>query len=191
MKRLTSKDRISARALYKDPVEFLPTHTTIMHTNHLPKLSSLDGGTKRRIAVAPFPATLPPEQVITNYESLLVRECSGVILRWIVDGAVKFYKAGCKLTKPKCVVQATERYIASQDWLAAYLEDRCEMRDGYTVGATELMIDYKAWAERQGEYVRKRNDLQSAMEARGFEKEKLRHNGVWIWRGLRFREEGM
>lgn len=188
MKRLTSKDRISARALYKDPVEFLPTHTTIMHTNHLPKLSSLDGGTKRRIAVAPFPATLPPEQVITNYESLLVRECSGVILRWIVDGAVKFYKAGCKLAKPKCVVQATERYIASQDWLAAYLEDRCEMRDGYTVGATELMIDYKAWAERQGEYVRKRNDLQSAMEARGFEKEKLR-SSRWIWRGLRFREE--
>lgn len=189
MKRLTSKDRISARALYKDPVEFAPTHTTIMHTNHLPKLNSLDGGTKRRIAVAPFPATLPPEQVITNYEALLVRECSGVILRWIVDGAVKFYKAGCKLVKPQSVIQATEAYIADQDWLAQYIEDHCELSESYSVGVKDLLIDYKAWAERQGDYVRKRADFQRAMENRGFVKEKTRETGSWIWRGLRFREE--
>ncbi len=72
MKRVTSRDKICARMLYKDPIEFTPTHTVVMHTNHLPKLNSLDGGTRRRIAVAPFPATLSPEKVITNYEQVLV-----------------------------------------------------------------------------------------------------------------------
>ena len=48
LKRITSRDVISARALYKDPMEFTPTHTTIMHTNYLPRLGSMDKGTRHR-----------------------------------------------------------------------------------------------------------------------------------------------
>lgn len=187
MKRLTSRDTISARALYKDPIEFRPTHTTIMHTNHLPRLNSLDGGTKRRIAVAPFPATLAPEQVITNYENVLVEDCGPAILRWIVEGARIFYKAGCKLSKPRCVIAATESYLADEDWLQQYIDERCDTGPEKAISVTALLIDYRSWAEHQGDYARKRTDFQKAMEARGYQKEK--HRDGWYWHGLALREE--
>lgn len=187
MKRLTSRDTISARQLYKDPVEFQPTHTTIMHTNHLPRLNSLDGGTRRRIAVAPFTATKAPEQVITNYERLLVKQCGAAVLQWVIEGARMFYAAGCKLVKPECVLRATEAYIADEDWLAQYLDERCDVAPNKKVNVTALLTDYRSWAERQGDYVRKRNDLQKAMEMRGFKRAVTRDGRFWL--GVDIRED--
>lgn len=187
MKRLTSRDTISARQLYKDPIEFDPTHTTIMHTNHLPRLNSLDGGTRRRIAVAPFTAAKPPQEVITNYEQQLTRRCGAAVLRWIVEGAKIFYTQGCKLQKPECVLKATEEYLSDEDWLAQYLTERCEQGRNKQVSVTALLLDYRAWAERQGEYVRKRNDFQKAMEMRGFSRAVTRDGRFWI--GIDIRED--
>ena len=188
MKRLTSRDTISARALYKDPIEFKPSHTIVMHTNHLPRLSSLDGGTKRRIAVAPFPATLPPERVITNFENVLVRECGGAILRWIVEGAMRFYAGGCKLEKPDCVQAATARYMVGEDWIGQFVADCCEEGEELTAAGGELYMVYRAWAERQGEYVRRNRDFAYAMQARGYAREKRKTGAVW--KGVALRDDG-
>lgn len=191
MKRLTSRDTISARALYKDPIEFRPTHTTIMHTNYLPSLSSLDKGTKRRIAVAPFPATLPPEKVITNFESVLVQECGESILRWIVEGAGMFYAAGCKLTKPACVVAATEGYLAGEDWLAEFLEERCEAVEAprneaqFGANVTALYACYLGWAKERKDFERSRKGFTRAMENKGYVRFKDWRDQNWYWRGLR------
>ena len=188
MKRLTSRDTISARALYKDPIEFKPTHTTIMHTNHLPKLNSLDGGTRRRIAVAPFPAVLPPERVITNFERLLVQECGEVILRWIVEGARMFYNAGCKLVKPPCVVEATEKYLAGEDQIGVFLSECCDIGDGYTVGSGDLYKVYVDWSKQMyGGYAKRTDAFQAELENRGFERI-MRDHGRKYWRGLRTAE---
>lgn len=187
MKRLTSRDTISARALYKDPIEFTPTHTIIMHTNHLPRLSSLDGGTKRRIAVAPFPATLPPEKTITNYEAVLVRECGPAILKWIVDGAKMFYEAGCKLKKPRCVSSATARYMVGEDWMQQFIADCCETGEGMEATGGELYMRYSAWAKNLGEYVRRNRDFAYALQGQGFEKIKKMQGSCW--QGIRVKEE--
>lgn len=187
MKRLTSRDAISARALYKDPIEFLPTHTTIMHTNHLPKLDSLDGGTKRRIAVAFFPATLPPAQVITDYERILVRDCGPAILRWIAEGAKLFWAAECRLEKPACVVEATRRYIEDEDWLGHFLLECCEEREDATAYGGELYNAYQRWAEAQGEYVRKGSDFARALEVRGHCKKHTKHGR--LWKGVKLKTE--
>lgn len=185
MKRLTSRDTISARALYRDPIEFEPTHTTIMHTNYLPKLKSLDGGTRRRIAVAPFPATLPPERVITNYGSLLVERCGPIILRWIVEGAKMFYTAGCKLVKPDAVLEATNAYLEGEDWLKAFLEECCEVGAGYAVQSGKLRERYKSHCESNREFERDARDFSNAMEERGFEKKHTMKGTVWF--GLRIK----
>ena len=188
MKRLTSRDVISARQLYKDPIDFAPTHTVIMHTNHLPRLNSLDGGTKRRIAVAPFPATLPPEQVVTNYESVLVRDCGGAILRWIVEGAALFYSAGCKLVKPACVVEATNNYIEEEDWLQQFIDECCDVGDGYTVASGELYQVYTGKMKAENGYTRASRDFAYSMEMKGYRKQ--RRADVRVWYGLRLKEDG-
>ena len=187
LKRITSRDVISARALYKDPMEFIPTHTTIMHTNHLPRLGSMDGGTKRRIAVAPFPATLPPEKVITDYQGVLFRECGPAILQWIIDGAARFYANKCKLPKPPCVLQATEKYTREEDWFASFLEDCCELGEDYNVLSSALYSAYTAWAGANGLRAKRSNDIAKVLEMNDFIRRKTRNGNVWD--GLRIKEE--
>jgi P4 family phage/plasmid primase-like protien len=187
MKRITSQDVITARELYKNPIEFRPSHTTVMHTNHLPKLGSLDGGTRRRIAVAPFPATLPPEKVVTNYCQVLVRECGGAILQWIIDGAKKFYNVGCKLAKPETVERATRKYVENEDWLGAFIDDCCDVGPAFQQPAGELYAAYQRWANAQGEYVWRNNSFAQALETKGYVQIKPQNRKHWV--GLKLREE--
>ena len=187
LKRITSRDVISARSLYKDPVEFIPTHTTIMHTNHLPRLWSMDGGTKRRIAVAPFPATLPPEKVIMDYQGVLFRECGPAILKWIVDGAIRFYNNGCKLPKAKCVAEATQKYTQDEDWLSNFLDENCEKGEGFEVFGGDLYSVYQVWANSNGLKAKRSRDFAAALEMLDFSKYKS--HGKIVWSGLKLKDE--
>ena len=185
LKRITSRDKIPGRALYKDPIEFEPTHTTIMHTNHLPRLNSLDGGTKRRIAVAPFPATLPPEDVIMDYESVLYQECSGTILQWIVDGAIRFYEAGCKLEKPENVRRATEDYLQQEDAVQQWIEECCVEVPEYQESSTELYKSFSSWARQNGLWERNQNVLGRTLTDKGYELKHTAKGGIRV--GLKLR----
>ena len=53
MKEMSS-DTIIARMLYSDPIEIVPQWKMIMMCNALPKITSTDGGTWRRVRVVPF-----------------------------------------------------------------------------------------------------------------------------------------
>lgn len=187
MKRLTSRDMISARALYKDPIEFTPTHTTVMHTNHLPRLDSMDGGTKRRIAVAPFLTQFKRDKAITNYEAVLVSECGPAILRWIVEGAKIFHDAGCKLAIPDRVLAATGEYIEEEDWLGQYADECCVTEEGAQAYGGELYNAYQRWAEARGDYVRRGNDFARALATAGYAKKRTKSGIVWF--GLRLKTE--
>ena len=46
------------RKKYKDPFSFVPSHTLVLYTNHLPKVGAIDAGTWRRLIVIPFNAKL-------------------------------------------------------------------------------------------------------------------------------------
>lgn len=45
VKQLCSTDEIYAEKKYKDPFSYVPTHTLVLYTNHLPKVGALDAGT--------------------------------------------------------------------------------------------------------------------------------------------------
>lgn len=186
LKRITSQDVISARALYKDPMEFIPTHTTIMHTNHLPRLTSIDEGTKRRITVAPFPSTLTPDRVIMDYQGVLVRECGPAIMSWIIEGAVRFYRNGCKLPRPACVETVTKAYLDEEDWLSTFINESCEKGEDFTVRSSELYSAYQVWAGSNGFKPKRSRDFAATMEARGYEKRKTNKSNVWV--GLKLHE---
>jgi len=54
MKELSGGDKIQARALFKEPIEFKPQFKMILTCNNLPNVPSDDGGTWRRIRVVEF-----------------------------------------------------------------------------------------------------------------------------------------
>ena len=56
VKQLCSTDEIYAEKKYKAPFSYVPTHTLVLYTNHLPRVGAIDQGTWRRLIVIPFNA---------------------------------------------------------------------------------------------------------------------------------------
>lgn len=187
MKRLTSRDPISARALYHDPITFEPTHTLVMHTNFLPSLKSLDHGTRRRIAIAPFTMSLKPDEVIKDFGGRLLEQEGPAILRWMIEGAVKFYKRGMNVKQPTAVRRATDTYLDAEDWFSSFVEDCCEIDPNATVSSSHLYARYSAYAKANGECARTNKTFAAELDKRGFERRRM-NTGVKV-RGLKLIDE--
>ena len=169
LKRLTSRDKISARPLYHEPITFTPTHTLILHTNHLPRIGSSDDGTKRRITIAPFTHTIPPEKKIMDFASVLVMEEGPAILGWMIEGAVRFYKADMKLEKPAVVVEATSAFHASEDKIGRFIEECCVVVTGGKAHQPSGAVfrAYKQWCEEQNIWAGSSPSFSMELEKRG------------------------
>ena len=87
VKQLCSTDRIKGEKKYKDPFDFIPTHSIVLFTNHLPKVSAMDDGIWRRLVVIPFNAKFEGKNDIKNYTQYLIEHSGGYILKWMIEGA--------------------------------------------------------------------------------------------------------
>ena len=180
VKKITSTDRITAAAKYRQPETFTPTHTLILHSNHLPRVGSRDEGTWRRLKLVEFAARIPESEGIQNYADLLFKKSGGVILAWAVQGAMDFARNGYKLMVPDIVAMKTEEYRQREDWLENFLNERCVLEPGSRAPAGELYQVYRQWAEDAGDYVRRLTDFNNAMEERGFERRNTHGRKSWV-----------
>lgn len=167
IKQLCSTDEIAAEKKYKDPFKYVPTHTLVLYTNHLPKVGAIDKGTWRRLIVIPFLATIEGSQDIKNYADYLFENAGGAILQWIIEGAKKVIASNYQLTVPVVVDEALKQYKSDNDWLGHFLEECCEVDKSYTQKSGELYTEYRAFCMRNGEYARSAGDFYTALEAEG------------------------
>ena len=180
MKKITSTDPITAAAKFKQKETFIPSHTTILHSNYLPRVGSTDDGTWRRLIPVEFKARIPESSGISNYSEFLVREAGPAILAWVVQGAVNFARNKYKLTLPDVIAIAAEEYRQCEDWLENFLSEQCVMEPEAKAPAGELYRIYRQWAEESGDYVRRSTDFNAAMEGRGFSKRNTHGSKFWI-----------
>ena len=179
LKRLVSTDELVAKKLYHNPFNFIPTHTLVLSTNHLPRVTSNDKGTWRRLVVVPFNATIAEKDTITDYMGLLYEQCGQNILQWCVDGARMFYEAGCVIkNKPTAVDTAIKEYRDNEDWLSQFLGECVEASENVAevLPHSTLYSTYQAWCVRNGAYTRSSIALGKALSALGWEGKK----GVWV-----------
>lgn len=169
LKRISSTDMITARALYKDPIQFMPSHTTIMFSNTLPQVESNDDGTWDRLIIVPFYTRFRNTSgEIKDYGSYLIDHCGGAIMQWIIDGAVKFLQADCKISRPACVQKAVDDYREENDWLGHFIKDRCVVDPSYDQMSGSMYKNYKDYCEENGEQKHNMHEFKSAMERAGF-----------------------
>jgi P4 family phage/plasmid primase-like protien len=183
VKKLCSTDPILAEKKYKDPFSFVPAHTIVLYTNNLPKVGALDEGTWRRLIVIPFNAVIEGDADIKNYADYLFKNASGAILKWMIEGAVKFIAADCKIEPPECVKQAIDSYREANDWLSAYITERCEVDKSYTQKAGQLYNDYREYCKRNGEPTFSAAVLKDALVGAGY-KHSTNNKGAFYY-GLR------
>jgi putative DNA primase/helicase len=184
IKALTGGDRISARFMRQDFFEFTPQFKLLIAGNYKPGLRGVDEAIRRRLHLIPFDVTIPPEKRNPKlFEEL--REEWGGILQWASDGCLEWQRIG--LAPPRAVIDATERYLAAEDAIANWLDDRCEQDPTFSATRGRLFDDWRDWAEGGGEHPGAAKEFYATLEGRGFRQ--FRDHSNRKFRGLRLRPE--
>lgn len=147
MKNLTGGDPITARPLYGKPVTFQPSHTPLMVTNHLPKVSGDDPAAWRRIRVIPFEVVIPPAERDGHLGERLELEADG-ILSWAVAGYRSYLDGG--MAAPDAVTTATNDYQRDSDAVARFIDEQCLTGGGYYATTGTLHEAWTRWAIYDG-----------------------------------------
>ena len=163
VKQLCSTDEIYAEKKYKAPFSYVPTHTLVLYTNHLPRVGAIDQGTWRRLIVIPFNAKIEGKADIKNYADFLFKMAGGAVLQWIIEGAKRVIASDYKIVQPKVVQDAIQKYKENNDWLAHFLDDCCEVGDDFEAKSGEFYNAYRSYCLQMGEYTRSTTDFYSAL----------------------------
>jgi putative DNA primase/helicase len=169
IKSLTGGDKISARFMRCDFFEFTPEFKLVIAGNHKPSLRSVDEAIRRRLHLVPFTVTIPEEERDATLIEKLRKEFAG-ILAWAIQGCLEWQRRS--LNPPSAVREATADYLAAEDALGRWIEDRCTTSNGSWTAAGELFANYHEWCEETGEHGGSQKRFTQQLEARGFERQR-------------------
>lgn len=180
VKRLTGGDKIKARRMRQDFVEFTPSHTVALVTNHLPKVSGDDPALWARLRVVPFGVKITEDEQDPELGVKLEDEADA-ILAWAVAGWASYNERG-GLADPSAISSATEAYKAGSDSVGEFLDART-FRSGNSqvrVKVADLADAYEAWCRAEGIEPLSKRGFGEALDRRGIE-------AVKGGKGVRFR----
>jgi putative DNA primase/helicase len=158
LKEMTGDATLSARFMRGDFFEFRRTHKHLVFGNHRPLLRVVDRGIVARLHIVPFRATfsvgagnLDPDMPAK------LRAEAGAVLRWMIDGHMKWMQAGT-LRRCPAVSQATDDYFAGQSTIDRWIAERCIVTEDDGRGgrawpkAGDLYASFSAWRKDRGEF---------------------------------------
>ncbi|MGD6845206.1 phage/plasmid primase, P4 family [Bacillus infantis] len=189
IKQLTGGETIKARFMHKDFFEYLPQFKIFFTTNHMPNIDGTDTGIWRRIRLIPFTVTIPEEKKDKKLPEKLQAELPG-ILRWAVEGCLKYQKEGLGL--PAEVIAATKQYRTEMDNLEGFLSECCTIEPAKKATTKDLWFTYEYWCRDNGEENDKLSkkaflaSLKEKMNAEGrhFEQVRIGSNGDRGYQGI-------
>ena len=184
IKSLTGDATISARVMRSDHFEFSRSHKTAVLGNHLPRLDDVTEAIRRRMQVVPFRAVFKV-QAGAGMRERLKAEAGGAILAWIVQGAAQWNLLGT--APPESVRALTDDYLAAQDDIGRWLNERCERIATAKERSSHLYENYKSWCKDQG-VSPKSNPKLSEYLLGAFNREKGRDANVYV--GLKLKRCG-
>jgi putative DNA primase/helicase len=178
VKRHTGGGSMTARGLHESPMTFEITHKLWLMTNHTPRLDHMDEATKGRLHMIPFdmkwnrPGETRPDPKLPNADKNLMDTLKGEyegILFWLIQGAVRYCSEG--LVPPHEVVAFTQGYIESQDLLARWIKDCCEVCPlDQGMASQALLTSYRryCWQEDESPQIDSASGLSKKLSALGY-----------------------
>jgi putative DNA primase/helicase len=189
VKQLTGRDTVTARYLFGEPFNFRPEFKLWLSTNNKPVIQGTDDAIWDRIRLIPFTQRFDGDRQDPRLPEKLRAEMPGV-LAWMVEGCLEWQEHG--LGEPESVREATDQYRAEMDTLAAFIEDRCVVREGSVAPATPLYKQYQMWCDDAGEKPETQKMFGMRLRERGFVSDKIKrgpHKDRKGWFGIGLRAD--
>jgi putative DNA primase/helicase len=145
-------------------VTFNATHTLIINTNYAPSVAETDHGTWRRLALARFPYRWlkPGAEPRSDLDrpgdpGLRERLRNGLdgqheaVLKWLVDGAVRWYQADRVMPPiPERVERDTRAWRAESDLVLAFWDERLVADPDSNIATADMLSEFNAWLRQHG-----------------------------------------
>ncbi len=149
MKELTGGDRVQARGLYKEPIEFKPQFKLVLACNDLPSVPATDQGSWRRVAVLQFISKFvdKPKQ---QYEFKLDDQLSEKLDLWketFMSILIKYYKLYLEtgIIYPQEVLESTEQYRRENDCYSDFIASRIEYDAKFSANVSDMYDEFKLY----------------------------------------------
>jgi putative DNA primase/helicase len=202
VKYLTGVGQIKARRLHENMFTFQPIHKLFLDCNHKPVITDPNDAIWNRVKCIPFKVQIPETEIDRGLLTKLKTERPG-ILRWIVEGAVLYYRDG--LGDPPNVAAATKEYRQESDRLKEFFEDLCILAtDGdakswkkkkFWVPVADLSSKYSTWAAENGDkYPLSKGRFDEQLQKLGRKRDVVRPDGkrgtkqVRVWLGIKLQD---
>lgn len=169
VKRLTGGDTVRARRMRQDFVEFDASHSAVLITNHLPKVSGDDPAIWRRLRVVPFDVVIPEHEQDGELGEKLAAEADA-ILSWAGAG-LRAYLAG-GLAEPARVRAATDGYHLASDSVSRFISECCATgklaASAARATTSDLHDAFRRWQIQDGCEPLGRKAFGLALDAKGY-----------------------
>lgn len=152
MKELSGGDKIMARALYREPIEFKPQFKMILTCNQLPNVPSDDGGTWRRIRLVEFTSRFCENPQLEN-EFSMDHHLSEKFENWkeyFMSLLLEYYRTYdiSGTPEPEEVLKCTKEYQKNNDTMLEFVESQLERAaPEESVSTVDCFNCFKNWCK--------------------------------------------
>ena len=165
---------------------FKPQFKLFLAANNRPRITAEEkDGIWRRLVEIPF-ENQPDKIDETLKTRLMTQENLEAVLKWAVDGAVKYYEEGLEL--PVKLKQLIAHYQQENDDLQEFLDEAAILGPGLSTKATELFKAYQNWIKETGQrFSYNRSEFKDKLLKKGYRQVK-KEKGLY-WEGINLNEE--
>jgi P4 family phage/plasmid primase-like protien len=202
LQSLTGGEKISARRLFEASMAIKPTFTPILCTNYLPEITGeVNRAILDRIKIINFPVTFTDlavdeqptkyrRQVDCSFKNRFSEDRQG-FLKWLVTGAVKWYKhKDLKTNCPAEVNEHSKKYFDEEDKLGVFISEKCntgmDLKVSSSVFLDEINLHY-------GKKIYTHKTLTRAMTAKGYDSMRARYKQINVrcFIGIELKDENI
>lgn len=166
VKALTGGDRITARMLRANDIEYTPTFKIFIGTNHRPSISDDSILRSNRIRIVPFLKHFNEDEQNKNLkEQLKSSEVLNALFINVLEGWSQYKTIG--LAEPQIVREATAEYQTSGQVFDLFFDSTFERCEGNKITLSEFYPKYVEWCTENDFVIADKHDINSFMRAKG------------------------
>jgi P4 family phage/plasmid primase-like protien len=157
--------------------DMVPIFTFWFASNHKPKLTDTGKSMRRRIKLVKFLDSVEIGQEDTGLTDRIVQNEGDILLSWMAQGAVEWYKQG--LNTPPVIQEWTGEYFHDEDTLQIWLEECTERGSDFKSKASDSYHSFISFCRENGYFLIDVREFKKRLEEKGFDQKRTNSGGFW------------